>query len=66
VSNYDPRDYCETNAELAAEVLDREEYADWQRAVAERARLRSIARQRRNERMGAVDVWSDDYRGPAA
>lgn len=62
--SWNPREWCESDRELAAEVLDHEERADYERQAAERARLRSLARQHRNERMRAVDPWADDYRGP--
>lgn len=62
--HYDPHDWCESPDELAREVLDPQEYAEWQATVAERARVRNLARQHRNERMRAVDIWADDYKGP--
>ncbi len=63
----DPREWCETDAELAREVLDPEELADHQQAAAERARVQHLARRRRDELMRSQgDVWADDYRGPAA
>ena len=65
MSGYDPHDWCETPDELAREVLDHDEYQQWRHDTSERARLRSLARQHRNERMRAVSPWDDDYKGPA-
>lgn len=45
--------------ELAREVLDAEEYGQYRNDIAERARLRALARKHRNERMRATDVWGD-------
>lgn len=61
----DPHDWCESPDELAREVLDPQEYAEWRRESADRARLRRLAREHRNRRMGAVSPWDDDYKGPA-
>lgn len=52
----DPRDYCESNDELAREVLDREEYGEYRQQVAEKTRVVNLARRRRNERLN--DPWS--------
>lgn len=61
----DPREWCETDAELAREVLDPEELADYQQAAAERARVQHLATRRRDALMRSQgDVWADDYRGP--
>lgn len=56
-----------TRDELAREVLDAEEYGQYRNDVAERARVRSIARRNRDRLMRSQgDVWADDYTGPAA
>ena len=62
---YNPRDYADSRDELARDVLTHEEYREQVLDDAERARIRSLARQHRNQLMRAVDVWSDDYRGPS-
>lgn len=59
-------DEAPSRDELAREVLDAEEYGQYAEAVAERARVRSLARKHRDRLMrSAGDVWADDYRGPA-
>ena len=62
--SWDPREYCETNDELAREVLDPHEYGEYRQAADERARISALVKRHRNERMRAVDPWADDYKGP--
>jgi hypothetical protein len=56
---YDPRDYAETADELARDVLDPQEYREWVRDSADRARLRNLARRHREERL-RPDPWGGD------
>lgn len=69
--HYDPRDFAESPDELARDVLDPEEYAEWRRDSADRARLRSLAKKHRDERMRVQpstfrDPWADPHGGGAA
>lgn len=58
----DPRDWCETDAELAREVLDPEELADYQRRVRDLMAVRALAKKHRDERMGVQPTtWRDPW-----
>lgn len=54
--SFNPRDYCETDAELAAEVLEPDELAEYRQAVALRASVRS-AKRRRTASAVRPDPW---------
>lgn len=64
--SYDPRDYCESDDELAREVLDAAEYGEYRQTVAERARVGNLARKHRNERLRDVTRPQPDPWGGAA
>lgn len=56
--SFNPRDYCETDAELAAEVLDADELAEYRATVADRAHARSSRRARQAAtRRPQTDPW---------
>lgn len=54
---WNPREYCESDDELAREVLDAEEYGEYRQTVAERARVSNLSRKHRNERLTPRDPW---------
>lgn len=55
--SWNPREYCESDDELAREVLDAEEYGENRQTVAERARVSNLARRHRAERLRDTDPW---------